>query len=100
MSAMLKVKYSRLAIIAVLTVCTWAVFCTIAMGASLTDATQCAEAVAQMNAMQLLATISITSILALVVVVGFYFRSVASFQKETAAKLAEITVIIRDIERK
>ena len=53
-----------------------------------------------MNAMQLLATISITSILALVVVVGFYFRSVASFQKETAAKLAEITVILRDIERK
>jgi len=50
--------------------------------------------------MQLLASISIVSIVALVIVVGFYFRSVASFQKDTAAKLAEITAILKDIERK
>lgn len=100
MSCFRKIQLSRMSIISVLTVCLWSVTGTIVLGADLVDATQCAEAVAKMNAMQLLASISIVSIVALVIVVGFYFRSVASFQKDTAAKLAEITAILRDIERK
>lgn len=94
MSASLKVKISRLAIIACLTVFVFAAGSTAAIAASLSDAAECAETVAQMDAMQLLASIAIASIVALVAVVGFYFKSVSAFQKETAAKLAEIAAII------
>ena len=99
MSASAKVQLSRLAIIACLTVGIFAACSTAAIASTLGDAAEATEAVAQMNAMQLLASIAIVSILALVAVVGFYFKSVSSFQKETAAKLAEITVILKDIER-
>lgn len=99
MSAAIKVKLSRLAIIACLTVGIFAAGSTAAIAATLGEAVECTEAVAQMNAMQLLASIAIVSILALVAVVGFYFKSVSAFQKETAAKLAEMTAILRDIER-
>jgi tellurite resistance protein TehA-like permease len=82
-----------------MTVCVFAAGSTAAIAASIGDAADCADAVAQMNAMQLLASIAIVSILALVAVVGFYFKSVSAFQKETAAKLAEVTTILREIER-
>ena len=100
MSATIKVQLSRLAIIACLTIGIFAACSTVAIAATLDDAAACTEAVAQMNAMQLLASIAIVSIIALVAVVGFYFKSVSAFQKETATKLAEITVILREIERK
>lgn len=99
MSASFKVKLSRLAIIACLTVGIFAAGSTAALAATLGEAVECTKAVAQMNAMQLLSSIAIVSILALVAVVGFYFKSVSAFQKETAAKLAEMTAILRDIER-
>lgn len=83
-----------------MTVLVFAAGSTAAIADSLSDAAECAETVAQMDAMQLLASIAIVSIVALVAVVGFYFKSVSSFQKETASKLAEITAILKDIERK
>ena len=99
MSAALKIQLSRLGIISVATVLVFAGLSTAAVAQNICDAKAAAETVAGMNAMQLLASIAIVSILALVAVVGFYFKSVSSFQKETAAKLAEMTAILRDIER-
>ena len=94
MSATTKVKLSRLAIIVCMTVFVFAAGSTAAIAANIADAAECAETVAKMDAMQLLASIAIVSIVALVAVVGFYFKSVSSFQQETAAKLAEIAAII------
>jgi len=96
-SAVFKIQLSRLAIIGLVTVLLFAGCVTASLAASLADIRESAEVVAQMNAMQLLAGIAIVSILALVVVIGFYVKSVAAFQKENAAFMATVTSRMSEI---
>jgi len=99
MSAVVKLQLSRLAIIATVTVLAFTVFSGVALAQSMGDVRETAEAVASMNAMQLLAYIAIASIAALVIVVGFYVKSVSAFQKEIAASLATITTALNDLAK-
>ena len=102
MSAAIKIQLSRLAIIASLTVFLFGSVGVVAMAQGATSfipSAESAKTVADMNAMQLLAYIALASIGALVVVVGFYVRSVSAFQKETAQALAGITTALNDVAR-
>ena len=94
MSTRMKIKLSRLAIIACLTVFLFGSIGTIALAQGVVDmlpSQKTAMVVASMDAVQLLAYIALSAIGALVVVIGFYVKTVSSFQKETAVALASIT---------
>ena len=97
MSARIKIQLSRIAIFSTLTVTVFFSVLSIGAAQGVGDFTATAQTVADMNAMQLLAYIALASIGALVVVVGFYVRSVSSFQKETAEALASITKALEDM---
>ena len=94
MSTRIKIQISRLAIIACVTVFLFGSIGTVVMAQSVTDmlpSQKTAMVVASMDAVQLLAYIALSAIGALVLVIGFYVKTVSSFQKETAVALASIT---------
>lgn len=104
MSARVKIQLSRLAIISVLTVLLFSAGSTAAIASTIGELTETSEALATMNAMQLMATVCVCLTVALVVVVGFYVRSVTAFQKESAvaaalhtAKMAEIATALHAV---
>ena len=100
MSAAIKIQLSRLAIISALTAFLFGALGSVAIAQGMGEfipSAESATALANMNAMQLLAYIALASIGALVVVVGFYVRSVSAFQKETAEALASITKALEDM---
>ena len=97
MSARMKIQLSRLAIIAAMTAFLFGSCGTVAVAQGMGDMANTARTVADMNAMQLLAYIALASIGALVIVVGFYVRSVSAFQKETAEALAGITTALHSV---
>lgn len=84
----MKIQLSRLAIIAIVTCLCFFIACMAAIAQGLGDIKESAEAVATMNAMQLLSMVCIALVVALVAVIGFFVRSFAVFQKETAVATA------------
>ena len=99
-STRMKIKLSRLAVIVCLTVFLFGSIGTIALAQGVVDmlpSQKTAMVVASMDAVQLLAYIALSAIGALVVVIGFYVRTVSSFQKETAVALASITAALHSV---
>lgn len=99
MSATIKLQLSRMAIFSVATVLVFSILTTAAIAQGIAGMDETARTVADMNAMQLLAYIALASIGALVVVIGFYVKSVSAFQKEIAASLATITTALNDVAK-
>lgn len=78
MSVNIKIQLSRLAIVSVLTILLFSAGSTVAIASTFGEITETSEILATMNAMQLMATVCVCLTVALVVVVGFYVRSVAA----------------------
>ena len=91
MSTLLKLQLSRLGMIATATAMCFSVMCSAALAQAIPDMKGTAEVVASMNTMQILAYIAISSIFSNVIVIGFYVKSVAAFQKESAVFSATMT---------
>lgn len=104
MSTKMKIQISRLGIIATATLMVFSALSTMALAQDLASMRQTAEVVAGMNVMQLMAYIMLASIASNVIVIGFYVKSVATFQKESAvatamqtAKMGEIAVALHEL---
>lgn len=100
MCAANKLRYSKMGIIILMVIVITSFLSTICAAQTVLEvipSADTAKTVASMNAMQLMAYITLASLAALVVVVGFYVRSVTAFQKEISGSLATISTTMKDM---